>query len=566
MSHSNPCAGAICRGASLACAAVMLFGGAPTWASDAPVAAVVAGDYATDGAAAADVESAGRLEEVVVTARRRSENAQDVPIPITALTGNSLEQSGQYRLEDLNQRLPSFNMQFANPRQASIALRGLGNNPANDGLESSVGVYLDDVYLGRHGMANQDLVDIDQVALLRGPQGTLFGKNTTAGVLNLSTRAPGFTPDGVIEVSGGNYGYYQVRASMSGPIIDDDLAGRISYAKTYRDGFVDDVTDGRRLNGVDREGFRGQLLFKQTDALTVRVIADYELENSPCCVALLYSPGPGNGALLYAHLRAAGATLIYDPNGYITTINNPQYMSVRQGGGSVQVNYRFDGGYTLTSITAYRAWHFVPTNDADGTNISALTDSGQAVSDDQWSQELRLASPSGGPVDWVTGLYSFYQYQDNLLYSQYGPAAHAYYGLPAFYNNAYSQVRSFPKTDSYAVFGQATWHITPDLGLTAGLRDTQERKATEIERDPPTGGTGIALALPAFSSGDLSLDNNNVSALLSLGYKFDPDVLGYVSWSRGAKAGGINESVPGKACPCPPCTCCRRRQATMRSG
>jgi iron complex outermembrane receptor protein len=118
--------------------------------------------------------------------------------------------------------------------------------------------------------------------------------------------------------------------------------------------------------------------------------------------------------------------------------------------------------------------------------------------------------------------------------------------LPPFYNGAYSQVRTYPKTDSYAAFGQATWHITPDLGLTAGLRDTQERKATEIDRDAPSGGPGIALALPAFSSGDLHLQNNNVSALVSLGYKIDPDVLAYVSWSRGAKAGGINETVPAK--------------------
>jgi outer membrane receptor protein involved in Fe transport len=139
---------------------------------------------------AVDSDGHGRLEDVVVTARRRAENAQDVPIPITALSGNSLEESGRYRLEDLNERLPSLNAQFANPRQTSIAVRGLGNNPANDGLESSVGVYLDDVYLGRPGMANQDLVDLDQVSLLRGPQGTLFGKNTTAGVLNLTTPRP----------------------------------------------------------------------------------------------------------------------------------------------------------------------------------------------------------------------------------------------------------------------------------------------------------------------------------------------------------------------------------------
>jgi iron complex outermembrane receptor protein len=487
----------------------------------------------------------GGLEEVVVSARRRVENVQDVPIPITAITGRSLEENGQYRLEDLNERLPSLNAQFANPRQTSIAVRGLGNNPANDGLESSVGVYLDDVYLGRPGMANQDFVDIDQVALLRGPQGTLFGKNTTAGVLNITTRLPSFTPDGTVEASGGNYGYYQVRGTLSGPLTDDTLAGRLSYAKTSRDGYIDDVTDGHRLNSVGRQGLRGQLLFKSNDALTIRVIGDYEKEDSACCVSVLYNEGPNNGAALKARLAAADATEIFDPNFLSTSINDYQHMEVRQGGGSVQANWRFDSGYNLTSITAFRSWHFVPTNDADGTSVSAIINAGQADNDSQASQEFRVASPTGGPIDWVGGIYYFYQYQDNEAYTQYGPAAHALYGLPAFYNDSYSLVHAHPKTNSFAAFGQGSWHATDKLDLTLGLRDTNEEKTSHIERDAPTGAPGIALALPPYSSGELKTSNNNVSALASLGYKFDANVLGYLSVSHGAKAGGINQSVPG---------------------
>ena len=521
----------------------------PSGVRAADAASTGAADAASVGAAdasatdASDLDGRGGLEEVVVTARRRAENAQTVPIPITALSGSALDERGAYRIEDLNDRLPSLNVQFANPRQTSIAVRGLGNNPANDGLESSVGVYLDDVYLGRPGMANQDLIDIDQVSLLRGPQGTLFGKNTTAGVLNVTTSAPSFTPGGTVEASGGNYDYYQVRGTLTGPI-DDTLAGRISYAKTSRDGYVDDVTDGRRLNGVDRDGLRAQLLFKPNDALSIRVIADYEKEDSPCCVSVLYNPGPNNGAVLKAHLAAADATEVYDPNFLSTSINDPQYMRVRQGGGSVQVNWRLDGGYNLTSITAYRSWQFLPTNDADGTSASAIINAGQEDDDEQWSQELRLASPTGGPFDWVTGLYYFYQYQSNLAFTLYGPAANALYGLPSFYNDAYSQVRAYPKTESYAAFGQGTWHISNQWSLTAGLRDTQEDKTSNIERLAPVGSPGIALVLPAYSSGDLKINNNNVSALLSLGFQVDPNILAYLSAARGAKAGGINESVP----------------------
>jgi iron complex outermembrane receptor protein len=495
---------------------------------------------------AADPEASEQsgLAEVIVTARRRAENAQEVPIPITAVSGSVLEQAGQYRIEDLNARLPSFNAEFANPRQTSIAIRGLGNNPANDGLESSVGVYLDDVYLGRPGMVNQDLADIDQVSVLRGPQGTLFGKNTTAGVLMITTRQPSFTPEGMVQTDVGNDGYFQVRGTVSGPVHDDDLAGRLSYAKTSRDGFIESVTDGRRLNGVDRLGLRGQLLFKPSDVLSVRVIGDYEAEDSPCCVAVLANLGPDQGALLTSRLAAAHATEIYDPDYLSSSINDPQHTHVRQGGGSIQVNWRFDGGYDLTSITAFRSWQYLPMNDSDNTSASASVDVGQSVHDAQWSEEIRLASPSTGTVVWVAGLYYFYQNQKNLGYTQYGAAAQALYALPSFYNDAYSQVWSYPKTDSYAAFAQSTWHVSQAWSLTAGLRDTQEQKTSDIERDAPTGGRGIEQALPAYDSGPLKISNNNVSALFSLDFQFDSDIMGYLSVSRGAKAGGINESIP----------------------
>src|SRR5262245_1473180 len=201
-----------------------------------------------------------QIESVTVSARRREESSQNVPIPIAVLSGDTLERSGQFRLEELNQHLPSTNVQFGNPRQTSIAVRGLGNNPANDALESSVGVYLDNVYLGRATMANLDLVDLDQVALLRGPQGTLFGKNTTAGVLSVTTKQPTFQTERTIDASYGDYDYYQVRGVWSGPLVDDQLAGRVSFARTSRDGFVTNSTTGRDLNGSNRIGGRGQLL------------------------------------------------------------------------------------------------------------------------------------------------------------------------------------------------------------------------------------------------------------------------------------------------------------------
>ena len=496
---------------------------------------------ATDAEAAAAAEDS-EIQSVTVSARRREENAQSVPIPISALSGDDFARAGQFRTEELNQRLPSTNVQFGNPRQTSIAVRGLGNNPANDALESSVGVYLDNVYLGRPGMANLDLIDIEQIALLRGPQGTLFGKNTTAGVLNLTTRQPSFDPQFNAETSGGDYGYYQVRAAATGPLLGDTLAGRISYARSHKDGFIDDITDGRQLNGYDREGIRGQLLYKPSDSFDLRLIADYNSENSNCCSSALYNLGPNGGAVYLGFIQAIGANAVFDPKYRTVTIDSPQHMLVHQGGYSAEANWQL-GRHKLTSITAYRDWRFIPTNDADGLDLDAITNAGQQVSDDQWSQELRIASPSGERLEYVAGLYYFYQHQSNQIYTFYGPDAGLYTGRP-FFNNASSTTNQFLSTSSYSAFAQATWKLNDRWSLTGGARETYEDKTTFVRRNEATGSPIFQGAFPFYESGLLKRNDSTVSALASLSFQATDDMLWYGSIARGAKAGGINPSVP----------------------
>jgi iron complex outermembrane receptor protein len=485
---------------------------------------------------------ANQIESVTVSARRRDEDSQSVPIPISVLSGDTLERSGQFRLEELNQHLPSTNVQFGNPRQTSVAVRGLGNNPANDALESSVGVYMDNVYLGRPGMANLDLIDIDQVALLRGPQGTLFGKNTTAGVLNLQTQLPTFEPQFRLETSGGDYGYYQVRGAASGPLIGNELAGRISVARSHKDGIVDDIFDGRQLNGYLRDGVRGQLLYKPTDTFSLRLIGDYNREDSDCCASALYNLGPNGGAAYLNFARNAGGTIVFDPDYRKVTLNSRQHMSVNQGGGSAEANWQL-GDYKLTSISAYRNWRFVPTNDADSMSIDAITNAGQAVNDEQWSQEIRLASPTGRTIEYVGGLFYFYQHQNNFLYTYYGPDAGAFTGRPAF-NNASTITSQFLGTNSIAAFAQATWNVNDRLSFTGGARETYEDKATRVHRNPPVGLPGFQAAFPVYESGKLERHDANASALVSGSFRFTDNVLGYASVARGAKAGGINPGVP----------------------
>ncbi|GLO52586.1 hypothetical protein PPUN110474_39870 [Pseudomonas putida] len=188
--------------------------------------------FATEEAdPAVDVEAV-KLDAVTVSATRREESIQNVPAPTTTLSGSTLEAQRVQRIQDLQQYLPSTNYNYSNPRQSSLSIRGIGNNPASDGLEGSTGVYLDNVYLGRPGMAVFDLLDIEQVDLLRGPQGTLFGKNTTAGVLNITTRRPTFTPERSMETSVGNHGYVQTKGVLSGAL-NDQLAGRLSLYRTF---------------------------------------------------------------------------------------------------------------------------------------------------------------------------------------------------------------------------------------------------------------------------------------------------------------------------------------------
>jgi iron complex outermembrane recepter protein len=282
------------------------------------------------------------LPEIIVTARRRDEDAQLVPIAMTTLSGDSFANSGRVRLEELNQSLPSTNIQFSGPRQTSIVVRGIGNNPGNDSLESSVGVYLDNVYLGRASMANLDLVDLEQVAMLRGPQGTLFGKNTTAGVLAIATRPPSFVRGGTLESSVGNYDSYQIKATWSQPLREDELAARLSFARSVRGGFISDVTTGHELNESDRTGGRAQVLWQPGEIFSVRTIVDYSEEHSDAGAFALWNPGPNNGSKYYSAVaRPAQAS---------STI--PTTMSSRSMAASTTISARVAHPPKLAGISA----------------------------------------------------------------------------------------------------------------------------------------------------------------------------------------------------------------------
>lgn len=488
------------------------------------------------------------LQPVTVEARRRSEEAQQVPTPMSVLGAQALEEQRLYRLQDLQQAMPSVNVAFMHARQSSLSIRGLGNNPASDGLEGSAGIYLDNVYLGRPGMAVFDLLDVEQLELLRGPQGTLFGKNTTAGVLNITTRKPSFTPQGTIATSIGEDGYAQTQGSFSGPL-SETLAGRISAYHTEENGYVKNDYNGHTLGGGKRQGFRSQLLYKPSEDFNLRWIADYNEENSSAGTRSIFSTGPTiNGVNRYeARAAQVGATLV---DGRHVNLNADQRVTVFQGGTSLEANWTLPNDFTLTSISAYRWWDFTPRND-DELNVDVMYNVGQSARDKQYSQELRLASPIGEHFDYVVGAYYFRQEMQNKVFTYYGPLADAWNGTaPGALNNVSTVGDGSIDTDSFALFAQGTWHLSPSVDFSLGLRGTYERKLAEVTRDAPSGPTVTGSAatvrtarVGAYDSGDLSLYSFSPSALASLAWHINDQVLAYGSLSHGEKSGGVNLSV-----------------------
>ncbi|MFJ2986798.1 TonB-dependent receptor [Collimonas sp. NPDC087041] len=502
-------------------------------------AAITIASAKTDGESEA-------LQTVTVNARRRDENPQQVPVAITVLSGDALAEQRVYKLQDLQQLLPSTTVSLAQPRQASISVRGIGNNAGNsDGIDGSVGLYLDNVFLGRASMAVTDLLDIDQIELLRGPQGTLFGKNTTAGVLNINTRQPTFEHDNSVEASVGSRGYYQTKATLSGPF-NDTWAGRLTVSQTGQDGNVTNISNGEKLNGGTRRGIRGQLLYRPDDNFSLRLIADYSEENSSNGVPLLYSTGPTvNGVNKYLQLSSKlGNQPVTNPGQYQLNFNGNQSLSVRQGGASAEANWKLSDGFKLTSVTAWRFWNFSPVN---GVFAPTLTNYGTQVNDHQFSQEVRLASPTGGAFDYVVGAYYFNQHLSNQTFLDYGPKADI--GITGVNRGVLNNVTSISPghidTDSYALFGQSTWHINNRFDLTTGLRGTYEEKSGEVSRNAPlnanpaTAPYWSAYGLSAYDSGNLKINNFSPAALLNLSYKVDQNVLAYGSLSHGEKSGGL---------------------------
>lgn len=512
-------------------------------------------------------------ESIIVTAtRRRDEDVQEVPIAISVISSEALERRGDFTLGQIQQQVPSLQVFSFNPRNTNINIRGLGSNVAltNDGLENGVGFYIDNVYYGRVGLSQFDLVDLQSIEVLRGPQGTLFGKNTTSGVINITSRKPSFDPELSAEASLGNYGFYQVRASASAGVVPDLLAVRLSGAISQNDGFLWNKTTQRRAQNYRNESVRGQLLFTPDPDFEVRIIGDYAKQEQDHVLSVFAGLHTtyANGAPIPNNFAQRAARF----PGYVLPAFRPfdrvgeadsHYQSNMEGYGvSGEVNWDL-GGVALTSITAYRWWDWNPANDGDSTSLPVTTMAQQANRQRQFSQELRLASKGNRTVDYVIGAYYFWQIVNGAGASRYGPAA-ARWNLPAadpviadaaldgFEANSIST----PKTRTFALFGQTDWHLTDALTLTTGLRWTHEKKSgafsqywvdgADLASFTPTQVTAINAIRAQFNpvtSFSTRFSDNSLSGLVTLNWKVAPDANLYASYSRGNKSGGLNLSA-----------------------
>jgi len=509
-------------------------------------------------------EDPGRGDVIIVTARRRQETAQEVPLAISVIRGDSIESTGNFNVVKLQQLAPTLQVYASNPRNTAVNIRGLGVpfGLTSDGFEQGVGIYVDDVYNARVAAATFDFLDVEQVEVLRGPQGSLYGKNTTAGAINITTNQPTFDFEGRAEVTVGNLNFKQAKAAVSGPL-SDTIAARVALSSTSRRGTIFNVTSDRYINAQDNIGLRGILLFQPNDDLSITLSGDYNRQNPECCGTVFVRTGLTQRPLArqYEALAAAQNYRVVSRNPFdrLTDIDAPLNAGNIIGGASLKVKLDAGPG-TLTSISAWRFWDWKPENDRDFTGLPIVTASNNPSQQDQYSQEFRY-NYAGDRVDFVIGAFGFKQRIDTQGFEQQGAASSrwnltgALASNPAVLAGLTARNTQFLKSTSAALFGQASWKVTDALTIQPGLRINYDKKSGFYQRVVTTGsGALLTCPQPAGSIGAAqcgvftpqtsapSVSDWNFSYDLNANYKVAQDVLAYASYAKSFKTVGINQN------------------------
>ncbi|MEM7727779.1 MAG: TonB-dependent receptor [Pseudomonadota bacterium] len=511
------------------------------------------------------------LDEIVVTARKKAESIQDIPISVAAVDGDYISKQQFVNAIELARDIP--NVQIKSGFSASnptLFIRGVGINDTSPATSGAIGVTLDEVFLNSSVGQLFQMYDLDRVEVLKGPQGTLYGRNTTGGVLNFYTKRPGFEYDPSLRLTYGRFDEINLEAASSIPIIDNVLAGRVSISVRDRDGVRTNLETGTDTNRVEATAIRGQLLYTPTEQLQIHAKAEAGFNRGDFFTTKGFGTlDPVTGVrctdeqILAAQcVNALGYSDSEDPFEARYNIDD-QKEDLDNYAARLGVEWA-DGSWSLSSISSFVSNERDIVQDIDSSPLRLLEQTDSFALSQQWSQELRVAHDDGGRLDWILGaFYLTESLKSDQTYELLGVVPDSI-GAPlldfeSFVLTARSRYKQ--NTESFALFGQATYDLTDRLSATLGGRFTWEDKSiiqgSLFAPTPVDSGTPrIALDAVCCIVGDISsvdpatglptrlndqsLDFSEPSWRLSLDYDFTPDMLGYASYARGVRAGGFN--------------------------
>ncbi|ABI75673.1 transporter, outer membrane receptor (OMR) family [Hyphomonas neptunium ATCC 15444] len=447
-----------------------------------------------------ETEDTRTMQTVTITATKREQTLQDVPIAVSVVDEATIERAAIVDLNDLQSIIPSLRVgQLQSSANTNFVIRGFGNGANNAGIEPSVGVFIDGVYRSRSAAQISDLPNIERVEVLRGPQSTLFGKNASAGVISVVTKKPQYELGGVVDATLSNENGYRANGYVTGPLAEN-LAGAVGVTYNKRDGYVDDIGTGTETNERNRWGIRGDLIFEPNVNTTFRLLGDYDNIDELCCAAGNVINGPTGGII-----QAIGGTLVpEDPYSYRVAYNLPSTNKVDNGGVSLQGDFDFSG-MRLTSITAYRISNLETNQDSDFTGANLLGENSNKTDIDTFTQEIRLTSTDGDRLDWMVGGFYFdetveienallfgddYRNYANALAGGLNPATgtitdilaglESALGLPV--GTTFAQEGQGFRDDAgqdntaWSLFGTVDYRLTDRLTATVGLNYTEDKK------------------------------------------------------------------------------------------
>ncbi|WP_324070455.1 TonB-dependent receptor [Sphingopyxis sp.] len=480
----------------------ILLGATMLCAATTPVYAFAQDAAPADAGTTADDSDYGN--DIIVTASKRSQTLQDTPVAVSVTSAAQLEEAQIRDLIDLQSSVPSLRVsQLQSSANTNFIIRGFGNGANNAGIEPSVGVFIDGVYRSRSAAQIGDLPNVERIEVLRGPQSTLFGKNASAGVISIVTQKPQYEFGGSAEVTYGNYDAITVKGDVTGPI-SDTIAFSIGGSYNRRDGYAQDLKLDTDVNDRNRWGVRGQLLFEPTDALSIRLIGDYDKIDENCCIAGNVIAGP---TVAITNALAGGPSVdANDPFSYDVYNNFLSSNKIKNYGGSAQIDYDL-GNMALTSITAYRQVRADTNQDSDFTGADLIGEKSDYVDIDTFTQEVRLTSDFDGPLNFLIGGYYFNEkvdqqsaikfgnhfrpYGDALIRAASGNALNvamlegtfgALEGNPAKYLGTFFKAGTGldedyqMKNEAFSIFGTVDFDVTDRLTLTLGGNYTKDRK------------------------------------------------------------------------------------------